>query len=829
LLVLMVGSRAAVAAPLVTVAPAPAWVLPERASVAEPAPYGGVAAVVLDGQTRHASGSKWVFRRGLERIVNDAGLQAAGQRMFSFVPPRQRLILHRLDVIRGGERRSHLDLAAVRVIDQESELENHVYQGEKMAIVVLPELRVGDQIAYEFSVVGENSVFGGHVMGEWFMALPMEVGFIRHRLISDHELVYRRYGGAPEVAVTTAGSLFEYSATAEGTSAHKVEPQRAPNHELLPMVQLTDFAAWDQVVRWGAPLFRPVNPSSKELRAFVEDVRGQSVGDEARALAVLRTVQKEVRYLSLAFSESTHRPASPDEVFRRRFGDCKDKTLLTVTLLRALGMRADPALVSSSLAGRLAGRLPSAALFDHVIVRLSIGDKVYWLDPTRLYQAGALSDVDVRVFPLALVLAEDATGLSSIEPRSNSPPDISARQAYVIETFGGATSLSLNTTFRHGEAEVVRRLRASQSEADFEQTLAAIAMRTYPRARRVGATSYDDRTGVNEVTVQQEFALESDWSTTDEGVALPIFPVWMRGELPSAEPERKTPIGLDHPRRILHATTVTMPRHEIKDRTVDVDAASFTMSNRRIARGDKVLSIYDDFAIRTPEVRVEELSEYRDAVSKAISAMDLVIVKGKDPPDLGKWPPLWLTLVCGGWAVALLGAVRVVNRRQPYLERSRIDWVPQYAGRKGWLALLGFGVSMTPLRLIVDTARLVPVLSATNLAALSLDESRKGMVPVLVFELVADIALVVVAFFVAYLYWAKRRTFPLMFVVMGVVSVTVTVLDQVLSSQWSQDDKMAFPSTFVSVVVAIMWMIYVLNSERVKATFLPEPRGQDEA
>ena len=45
----------------------------------------------------------------------------------------------------------------------------------------------------------------------------------------------------------------------------------------------------------------------------------------------------EIRYYSVSLGESSHRPHTPAEVLRNRYGDCKDKSLLLVTIL-ALGV-----------------------------------------------------------------------------------------------------------------------------------------------------------------------------------------------------------------------------------------------------------------------------------------------------------------------------------------------------------------------------------------------------------------------------------------------------------------------------------------------------------
>jgi hypothetical protein len=55
-------------------------------------------------------------------------------------------------------------------------------------------------------------------------------------------------------------------------------------------------------------------------------------GQEQQVLTVLQFVQEQVRYFGIEIGSSATKPANPSVVFARRFGDCKDKSLLFVTI-----------------------------------------------------------------------------------------------------------------------------------------------------------------------------------------------------------------------------------------------------------------------------------------------------------------------------------------------------------------------------------------------------------------------------------------------------------------------------------------------------------------
>jgi len=66
-----------------------------------------------------------------------------------------------------------------------------------------------------------------------------------------------------------------------------------------------------------------------------------------QVLAVLRFVRMRSGISGSKSESAPNKPADPSTVFTRRFGDCKDKSLLFVTLLRGLGIDAYPVLVNT--------------------------------------------------------------------------------------------------------------------------------------------------------------------------------------------------------------------------------------------------------------------------------------------------------------------------------------------------------------------------------------------------------------------------------------------------------------------------------------------------
>jgi hypothetical protein len=74
------------------------------------------------------------------------------------------------------------------------------------------------------------------------------------------------------------------------------------------------------------------------------------------------------------------RPRLPAEVLRTRFGDCKDKATLFITLARRMGLEAYPVLLSQQAV--IDSTLPSAGHFDHMIAAVVRPRGYLYLDLT---------------------------------------------------------------------------------------------------------------------------------------------------------------------------------------------------------------------------------------------------------------------------------------------------------------------------------------------------------------------------------------------------------------------------------------------------------------
>ncbi|MBV8467728.1 MAG: hypothetical protein JO218_17450, partial [Burkholderiales bacterium] len=194
-----------------------------------------------------------------------------------------------------------------------------------------------------------------------------------------------------------------------------------------------------------------------ELQRFVDETK-QLPTPEARASAALQWVQDNIRYFSVSLGESSHRPYSPALVAERRFGDCKDKTYLLITLLHALGIEAHPILLSAESPLLPQRILATPAIFDHVAVQARIGDAIYYLDGTRLEQHGQLDRIGPTL-PGAYGLVVDPSTTALTELKNPALHELTLREldeTFTVPNLEGTGTLAATQTWHGTNAEYMR-------------------------------------------------------------------------------------------------------------------------------------------------------------------------------------------------------------------------------------------------------------------------------------------------------------------------------------------------------------------------------------
>ncbi|MEN1972168.1 DUF3857 domain-containing protein [Luteimonas sp. MJ204] len=492
------------------------------------------------------------------RAVSQLG--EGGRFQATFNPEYQRLEFHRVELRRDGRWLDRLAPEKISLARRESGFERDLADGLVTALVVLDDVRVGDVVRIAYSVTGSNPVLAGQ-MTNWTQLAwrsPMLGNRLRvlfdpgtepaiHREHTDAEPVVIRHSDAVEVLVSSTHSAPVHD---EGGYPAWYQP--------YPQLQVAPSRTWADVVAWALPLY----PRVDALPADLEQRLGEwsRIRDPlARATAATRAVQDEVRYFGVEMGENTHRPNPPALTWDRRYGDCKDKTYLLVTLLRRLGVEAEPALVSVDRGKAVAGFVPSASNFDHVIVRARISGEVRWIDPTLTYRGGQAGDTDLTGYGMVLPLVAGVAAMDEVGAPAVAG-GVQVRERYVPEADAAGTSLEIETVYRGTAADDVRGAFATGRLDEMSRRYADYYRRRFGELDALDLPAVSDDRAGNVITVLERYRLRELLEPEGAGRAMDTWAESL--DSPSRLPQvmdRKGPIATPLPGRYRHEVEFHMP------------------------------------------------------------------------------------------------------------------------------------------------------------------------------------------------------------------------------------------------------------------------------
>jgi hypothetical protein len=635
----LLAPLALAAAPSFGVKAPPAWVRPLEVAVTDGGARGeaesGVAHLLVDRQYRVGAGRTERYTRRIKRVTSAAGLEEIAEIQLDFEPSFQELVIHHIRVVRGGRVIDALRPRDIRLIQKEEELNSRLYNGELTALAFLDDVRVGDVIDYAYSVNGDNPVLGGRFAGIFYLSEFEPVVRLRHRLLwpTARQLNYRADAVEIEPAVQQLGAETEYVWERRDAPAIEQEDRAASWHNPYPQVQLSEFAAWGDVVRWAVPLYAAPPPSS-ELARQIEEWKAATapVGvaqSEAAVLAALRFAQDEVRYLGIELGPYSHQPTAPSQVFARRFGDCKDKSLLLATALRALGVEAYPAFVNTERGRALRRWQPSPFAFDHVIVKAVIAGKTYWFDPTIGHQRGSLSRRYNPDYGLALVVREGNGELEEIalpDAAASAAPTTVIREIYRAPRYDAPATLEVVTTYSGPDADDVRADLAGRSIQDVAKSFLNYYAENDPGIEADGLPQVQDDEAANVLVVTERYRLPRFWK--DRTRTVYATHIYRNLGRPRSVSARRSPLALSYPLSIAQSIELEVPEPQLARRDageVKGDAVNFSY---RFAREGRRVKLEYKFHTLTHEVSAERLEDHLDTLDRIENALGYSLTRG---------------------------------------------------------------------------------------------------------------------------------------------------------------------------------------------------------
>ncbi|HEX3772371.1 MAG TPA: transglutaminase family protein, partial [Polyangiaceae bacterium] len=202
------------------------------------------------------------------------------------------------------------------------------------------------------------------------------------------------------------------------------EPLAPPLSEIIPTLVLSTFKDWEAFRAWYGEAVHGFTEPDAQVRELAAKLTAGKTTREARLQALFDFVADDIRYVNYVSGE-WWLPNRPQQLLARREGDCDDKALLLITLLKAVGIDAQEVMVQTRLTGQpsvVRARGAAIPLFDHGIAFLpgAPGQPGTYLDATSPQsRLGPLPSMDARAVALRMDGPAEIVELPSSTPEDH--------------------------------------------------------------------------------------------------------------------------------------------------------------------------------------------------------------------------------------------------------------------------------------------------------------------------------------------------------------------------------------------------------------------------
>lgn len=491
---------------------------------------------VFDEQGRAVHTQYLVFK-----VLTEAGVDGWSHVSVPWAPWREERPAIRARVI-GADGEVHaLDPKTVSDAS-EQEANDDTYSDRRVTRAPFPAVAIGSVVEEEVLTTESAALAAGGIMARDYFGRTVPVQHSRLTLDAPSSLPLRYHVQLlPQLETTRheENGRVQISFNQAATKALESADDNLPSNEPpYPNVMFSTGDSWQLLAEAYAKIV-DAKANASNMSALAEKiVAGKNVRTE-KIEAIFEYINARVRYTGIEFGEAAIVPRAPEETLKQGYGDCKDKAVLLVALLRAADIPADVALLNAGNREDVLADLPGIGMFDHAIVYVP-GSPAMWIDATDDYaRAGQLPAADQG--RLALVAAPGTVALVSTMISSSKENSLVEEREFFLADYGPAKIVE--KTLAHGTFESqYRRSYTNIQDKKVRDDLSSYFKAQYmgEKLDRLDRSDPRDFTSPFELTIESNLAKRgaTDLTTAVAAIRLEGLFSLLPNELQSREPQK---------------------------------------------------------------------------------------------------------------------------------------------------------------------------------------------------------------------------------------------------------------------------------------------------
>jgi hypothetical protein len=618
---------------------APSWVkkvdFPKKSSIAKYDVSSGFYSTLADYQINLDENS--IYTHEVINVVSYTGITKASQLLITYDSSYQKIKIHHLLIRRKGEVIDRTKDLSFEKINNEFALHNGIYTGQITAYDNLEDIRKDDYIDFAYSLIGKNPIFEK----EKYLFIPLEsenhIDLLNVSILYSKDKTYLHKLVNCDSSVKFSESINnnykQLEINISNIKAVSLE-DNIPAWEMpYKYFTLSSFKNWKDVNEWGQRTFTLKTEPNLD-NVFKEIFTGNETMDE-KINKVIDFVQDDIRYMGIEAGIGSIKPLHPDQVIKQRFGDCKDKSLLLVHLLKKIGVKeAFPALVNTVLTLKTDQTFPTNEIFDHCIVTFKHNNNTYWVDPTFTQQGGDYKNIAVRNYHKSLIIGVGSDSLSKMEPQQYKSETL-LEDELTVSSFSKPANLTIKSNRIGLEADQRRLMLEQYTANDFSEWVTDDLEKFYPKVNKTENIKISDDIKENVLTTVYNYEVDGFWQDGDKLNDSKLFgymifkfePTTLYDYLNiSTCQKRKYDFQLNYPVNLKYKVIFKLPKEIlVMDSYKKYDNAAFFFDEKIEQINSTTLEINYNFKIKSEVLKAEDFVNVCEEKNEIVKKLPFVI------------------------------------------------------------------------------------------------------------------------------------------------------------------------------------------------------------
>jgi hypothetical protein len=404
----------------------------------------------------------------IERIQNQGG-KDRGEITIGYDQSREEVTdIEAFTVMPDGTKKKY-----EKVQDLNSPQGEGVYSDERMKVITMPDVVPGNLIDWKATKVTKKPVIEGNFYDSFRFSCFCPIKEARYRITAprDMKLTFKNLNHEIQPKIEVSGDTVTYTWEAQHVDKDDEEELMPSPEERYKKTTVSTLADWRQFSIWAWSLNQKNLKVSPEMKNKIRELTDGKNSQTEKIQAIIEYLRNDFRYVSMDIEAHSYEPHPSDEVFSRKYGDCKDQTLLAVAMLSELGVKAWPVLMSTSSDLNRRDLLPMPVYFDHVIVALEFEGARYYTD--ILLKGYHFQTIPIQLAGKRVFIVNDAFGEFASIPFPDKAEIAMISDQKIRITDRKASMVEVNLTLSRGLSTMLKEKFKTLNTEDREKFLSA--------------------------------------------------------------------------------------------------------------------------------------------------------------------------------------------------------------------------------------------------------------------------------------------------------------------------------------------------------------------